>query len=459
MRVISVSRRASLRAAKITCLIIFLSNLLFIEGAKAAECDFAGLPRISSTGVNQENCDFDTASSTKNFIEYQKNQLSGARTNREYVDTRLLKLNSIRANLPKNGELKSSGGVQEKINAWENQRVAFETRVQILRDAVELLLKDSQKNALNRTSSLYDWLLYDNRDDLSVEARTSPDRKGKAEIVDYEVQVADSQSGTPLYLRTTVKSVTPYTVFVDFTSYTSVSEVLQIKQSFQKLVDRREQISLNFATQWAQGPQNQWKVGDPVYLSDEGSIALIEKRWFSNGALYETWLTRINYPKEILGSAQFRLSDWGSPECLRVLLANDYGGGVGCQIVKTLGLAQAKETSKKTLEGDFVSLYQKYQDSQALALILGKEYLKYPEYMLAEAESLITLGIVLENQVFSLKSEIKAQADLERQAEIDSAVSAALDKAKKKTILCIKGKFTKKVTANNPKCPKGYKKK
>ena len=440
-------------------MIIYLSNLLFIEGAKAAECDFAGLPRISSTGVNQENCDFDTASSTKNFIEYQKNQLSDARSNREYVDTRLSRLNAIRANLPKSGELRSSGGIQEKINAWENQRVVFEINLETLEGEVERIVKESQKNALNRTSSLYDWLLYDNRDDLSVEARTSPDRKGKAEIVDYEVQVANSQSGTPLYLRTTVKSTSPYAVFIDYFSYISVSGVLQIKQQFLKVIDRREQISFRFAIEWARGPQGQWKVGDPVYLDGEDSIALVEKRWFSNGALYETWLTRINYPNENLGSAQFRLSDWGSPECLRILLNSDYGGGTGCQIAKTLSFAQAKETSKKTLDLDFISLYQKYQDSQALALILGKEYLKYPEYMPAEAERLITLGMALEDQASSLKSEIKAQADLERQAEIDSAVSAALDKAKKKTITCIKGKLTKKVTAKNPKCPKGFKKK
>jgi hypothetical protein len=30
---------------------------------------------------------------------------------------------------------------------------------------------------------------------------------------------------------------------------------------------------------------------------------------------------------------------------------------------------------------------------------------------------------------------------------------------KKTTITCVKGKTTKKVTAVNPKCPKGYKKK
>lgn len=431
---------------------------MFIKVAKAAECDFDGLPRISSTGVNQENCDFDTASSTKNFIEYQKNQLSDARTNREYVDNRLSKLNAIRANFPKNGELKSSGGVQEKINAWESQRVVFETRLDTLKSAVKFLVDDSQKNALNRTSSLYDWLLYDNRDDLSDELRKSTNKRQKAAIENYEVQLVETISGILLYIRTTVYSISPYAVFIDFNSYTTVptSQVAPDK-SFSNVIDRRDNLSLKFASEWAQGPRFQWKVGDPIYLEGEGSIALVEKRWFKDGVLYETWLTRMNFPNETVGVAKFRLSDWGSTDCVRIGIGTPFNAGTQCNEVRPISHLEVKNASKTYLETDFKKLYQAYQDSQALALILGKEYLKYPEYMPVEAESLITLGNVLENQVSALKSEIKAQADLERQAEINSAVSAALDKAKKKTIICIKGKLTKKVKAKNPKCPKGYK--
>jgi hypothetical protein len=53
----------------------------------------------------------------------------------------------------------------------------------------------------------------------------------------------------------------------------------------------------------------------------------------------------------------------------------------------------------------------------------------------------------------------------ERQKKLDdkaAADKAAADKAgasKKSTIICVKGKLTKKVTAVNPKCPSGYKKK
>jgi hypothetical protein len=40
-----------------------------------------------------------------------------------------------------------------------------------------------------------------------------------------------------------------------------------------------------------------------------------------------------------------------------------------------------------------------------------------------------------------------------------ASASAAPVAAKKTTITCVKGKTTKKVTAVNPKCPTGYKKK
>jgi len=45
--------------------------------------------------------------------------------------------------------------------------------------------------------------------------------------------------------------------------------------------------------------------------------------------------------------------------------------------------------------------------------------------------------------------------------EVDSVIAQAKTSAstKKVTITCVKGKATKKVTAVNPKCPKGYKKK
>ena len=67
-------------------------------------------------------------------------------------------------------------------------------------------------------------------------------------------------------------------------------------------------------------------------------------------------------------------------------------------------------------------------------------------------------------------AELKAKQDAEAKAAADKAAAdkAAADKAaaaakaaalKKTTIICIKGKLIKKVTAVKPLCPAGYKKK
>ena len=55
------------------------------------------------------------------------------------------------------------------------------------------------------------------------------------------------------------------------------------------------------------------------------------------------------------------------------------------------------------------------------------------------------------------EEEARVKAEAELKAKQEAEVKAAAEK-KKTTITCIKGKLTKKVSAVNPKCPKGYKK-
>ena len=58
------------------------------------------------------------------------------------------------------------------------------------------------------------------------------------------------------------------------------------------------------------------------------------------------------------------------------------------------------------------------------------------------------------------EAEAKAKAEAEAKAKAEAEAKAKAEAAKKKTtITCVKGKITKKVTAVNPKCPAGYKKK
>jgi hypothetical protein len=55
------------------------------------------------------------------------------------------------------------------------------------------------------------------------------------------------------------------------------------------------------------------------------------------------------------------------------------------------------------------------------------------------------------------KQDAEAKAAAELKAKQEAAAKAPV--AKKTTIICVKGKLTKKVTAVKPKCPTGYKKK
>lgn len=56
------------------------------------------------------------------------------------------------------------------------------------------------------------------------------------------------------------------------------------------------------------------------------------------------------------------------------------------------------------------------------------------------------------------KADLSA-ALIEQQKTADKAAADKAVSLKKATIICVKGKLTKKVTAINPKCPKGYNKK
>jgi hypothetical protein len=58
------------------------------------------------------------------------------------------------------------------------------------------------------------------------------------------------------------------------------------------------------------------------------------------------------------------------------------------------------------------------------------------------------------------KAKQEAEAEAKANAEAEAKAKAKAEAAKKKTtIVCVKGKLTKKITGVNPKCPSGYKKK
>ena len=76
-------------------------------------------------------------------------------------------------------------------------------------------------------------------------------------------------------------------------------------------------------------------------------------------------------------------------------------------------------------------------------------------------KTVITVSYDLEAEAKAkAEAEAKAKVEAEAKAKAEAEAKAKAEAAKMKTtITCIKGKITKKVTAVNPKCPAGYKKK
>jgi hypothetical protein len=72
--------------------------------------------------------------------------------------------------------------------------------------------------------------------------------------------------------------------------------------------------------------------------------------------------------------------------------------------------------------------------------------------ILSDKETLMALANKLNDATIS---NLQAQSDLDEA----NAMIIALNKKLPQTINCVKGKLSKKVTAVNPKCPAGYKKK
>jgi len=80
--------------------------------------------------------------------------------------------------------------------------------------------------------------------------------------------------------------------------------------------------------------------------------------------------------------------------------------------------------------------------------------------LIKQAEKFVAEQIAIEEAAAKSKAEAEAKAAAELKAQQESEAKAKAAAANKKTtITCVKGKTTKKVTAVNPKCPSGYKKK
>lgn len=87
-------------------------------------------------------------------------------------------------------------------------------------------------------------------------------------------------------------------------------------------------------------------------------------------------------------------------------------------------------------------------------------YLKEKARLEAAAQKIVDDANAEAQRIIKAAQVAAAKTKAELQAAADKAAAkAATAKAKTTTITCVKGKLIKKVTAVNPTCPAGYKKK
>ena len=116
--------------------------------------------------------------------------------------------------------------------------------------------------------------------------------------------------------------------------------------------------------------------------------------------------------------------------------------GISCQYSKDDAMRSNSYWIERTLGVYYVAAY--YQES------------------INEAESFLKAKIQEETEAkaaaeLKAKQEAEAKASAELKAKQDAEAKASA--IKKTTIICVKGKLTKKITALKPKCPSGFKKK
>lgn len=119
------------------------------------------------------------------------------------------------------------------------------------------------------------------------------------------------------------------------------------------------------------------------------------------------------------------------PGCAKGLIGNFHSGGTA--IAYKTDLSKEAEIFVEKIKAD---------ELRAAAELKVKQEAEAKEKSVAELKA---------------KQDAEAKAADELKAKQEAAAKAAA--AKKTTIICVKGKLTKKVTAAKPKCPAGYKKK
>ncbi len=228
-------------------------------------------------------------------------------------------------------------------------------------------------------------------------------------------------------------------------------------------------------------------LGTPIILASEKQItdfksSQVSLKTFGYGAYGDTSSEVVTTPKSMEGTFSNIASVYTNSAVMTSTKANACQGDSGSPILNitatqvTLvgiltGGAGSIKCTKKSIDGTYRTLftlvgrYANLAFSAATDVMNAQEQIvKSQKSQLADKESLLnqttisltntgsqlTIAQALLNDATSSKDEIQ------RQLDSANATIEALNKKLPQSIVCVKGKLVKKVTAVMPKCPKGY---
>jgi V8-like Glu-specific endopeptidase len=190
----------------------------------------------------------------------------------------------------------------------------------------------------------------------------------------------------------------------------------------------------------------------------------------------------ITFPKSMTGTYSTTTTKYSNSAYMATTKANACSGDSGSPILNitatqvTLvgiltGGSQSVYCSKKDSDGLYRALFTLVGRYANLAFSAATDVMNSQEQTLStiksqliERDSLLAnanaTSIDLQNQLDIAESELdtanQSLEDLQAQLDKANATIIALNKRLPQTIVCSKGKLTKKVAAVMPKCPKGY---
>jgi len=416
-------------------LCLALTNVFSMSSAIADECSFE---QMAWDG----QCSIDLSSAEILFLKQQRDVLDARVANQSGFLKQLSLIAETSAQFTKFDSFSSlSNSLVEQIETYNGRRVSLAAALAKLREEATVIESNSQsKSGVVFVPSLYKQLVGENRSDISLEAWEAG-QNSRAKIVSYELpDYFPAKPGMPFSVRLVVDSELPYMITA---GASGIDKAISLGWSNSIAVWRRGGNSQKEIEALTSG--RYFVFGEKVSYDTNQTIGLVESRTIQGKITRDTWIIKFTTPERPMGRFELFLQERRNTDCLAVVFMEEDQSQRSClnQFVRK----ELQDVSGiDSLGGHFLDVYQKYEDSLALSTLLARKPYIYPSTLQAKASTLLAEArSILKVSDLIQKNVITYQAQL-------------LNKKKRSTIICINGKFVKRVSGVSPKCPPGYRK-